>query len=126
VEKALFLDVENKVWNVGKLKIPVLENIPMKDLKWFRDKTIEIESLRESNKLTVKKGVEFDNEWWNKTCQIGLGKTMDQVLESGISEPKFRALMAEVFYFLQNFGTIEEAKQSGIYDQKTTTSEGKQ
>ena len=126
MDKTLFLDVEKKVWKVGKTEIPVIENVPMKDLLWFREKTKEIEEMRESNKLTILKGLEVDKEWWNNTCKIGLGKTMDQILETGISEPKFRMLMAEVFHFLQNFGTVEEAKQSGIYDPETQTSEIKQ
>lgn len=126
MEKNLFLDVEKKVWNVGKLKIPVIENVPMKDLLWFRQKSKEIEDMKEKDKLTIKKGIELDEEWWNKTCQVGLGKTMEQVLESGISEPNFRMLMAEVFHFLQNYGSIDEAKRSGLYGQEITTSEPKQ
>jgi hypothetical protein len=126
MDRTLFLDTEKKVWKVEKLEIPVIENVPMNDLKWFREKTKEIETLRETNKLTVKKGLEVDEEWWENTCKVGLGKTMSQVLASGISEPKFRMLMAEVFHFLQNFGTIEEAKRSGIYDPEIQTKEDKQ
>lgn len=98
----------------------------MKDLNWFREKTKEIEDLRESNKLTQRKGLEFDEQWWDNTCKIGLKKSMKEVLDTGISEPNFRKLMQEVFYFLQNFGTIEEAKQSGIYNPKIQTSDKEQ
>lgn len=125
MEKTLFLDIENKVWKVGKLEIPVIEDVSMKDLKWFRDKTREVEDMREKGTLTTKVGLDIDEEWWKKTCKIGLGKTLDQILDTGISEPKFRMLMAEVFHFLQNFGTVEEAKRSGIYDQETQIKENK-
>ena len=33
-----YLDVEKKVWKIGKLEIPVKEDIPMKEMKWFKDK----------------------------------------------------------------------------------------
>lgn len=125
MEKTLFLDIENKVWKVGKLEIPVIEDVSMKDLKWFRDKTREVEDMREKGTLTTKVGLDIDEEWWKKTCKIGLGKTLDQILDTGISEPKFRMLMAEVFHFLQNFGTVEEAKRSGIYDQEIPIKENK-
>lgn len=125
MDKTLYLDPELKVWHVGKIDLPVIEDVPMSELQWFRDKTKEIESQKENKTLTLLKGLEYDEEWWEKTCQVGLGKTMKEVQATGISEPKFRALMAEVFYFLQNFGTIEEAKQSGLYDQKTQTKENK-
>ena len=34
----VFLDVNKKVWIIKDLEIPVIEDIPMKDMKWFREK----------------------------------------------------------------------------------------
>ena len=43
---------------------------------------------------------------------------MDDVLDTGISEPEFRDLMAEVYNFLATLGTIEKAKRFVLYDPK--------
>lgn len=125
MEKTLFLDINKNVWVIGKLEIPVIEDVSMKDLKWFRDKTREVEAMREKGTLTTVIGLDIDEEWWKRTCKVGLGKTLEQILDTGISEPKFRMLMAEVFHFLQNYGTVEEAKRSGLYDPEIQTKEDK-
>src|SRR3972149_3806751 len=111
-----FLDVTKSVWKIQNLEIPVKEDIPMKDLSWFNDKKKELRKLREENKLIDPSSI--DDEWWEHVCTIGLGKTSKEIIESGISEPNFRSLMAEVYTFLSIFGTVEEAKLSGYYDQK--------
>jgi hypothetical protein len=111
-----FLDVKEKVWKIGDLTIPVNENVPMKDLMWFRTATKEIHKKQESGKLTQSEALEFDDIWWDKTCNIGLGKTKEEIIDTGITESQFRNLMAEVFHFLTTFGNVEEAKQSGLYD----------
>jgi len=122
----LFLDIKNKVWKIKDIEIPVIEDVPMKDLMWFRIKSKEAETLKNSDKTTVADGLKFDEEWWKKTCELGLGKTMEEILDTGISEKDFRTLMAEVFNFLTVFCTIEEAKQSGLYVQETPKKDKKQ
>jgi len=122
----LFLNLEKKVWVIKDLEIPVIENVPMKDLLWFRNKSKEAEKLKSSEEATIADGLEFDEEWWEKTCELGLGKTMEEILDTGISEKQFRSLMQEVFNFLTVLCSIDEAKQSGIYDQETTKQENKQ
>ena len=114
-----FLDTEQKVWKIGELVIPVNENVPMKDLMWFRTATKEIHKKQEAGTLTQSEALEFDDEWWEKTCAIGLGKTVDEVINSGITENQFRNLMAEVYHFLTTFGNVEEAKRSGLYEAET-------
>lgn len=121
----LFLNLDKKVWIINDLEIPVIENVPMKDLLWFRNKSKEAEKLKSSEEATVADGLQFDEDWWEKTCELGLGKTMEEVLDSGISEKQFRTLMAEVFNFLTVLCTIEEAAQSGIYDQEIQKKEPK-
>jgi hypothetical protein len=111
-----FLDTKEKVWKIKDLIIPVIEDVPMKDLMWFRNATKEIHKKQESGKLTQTEALEFDDEWWEKTCEIGLGKSKDEIIDTGISEREFRNLMAEVFHFLTTFGNVEEAMQSGLYD----------
>jgi len=112
----VFLDVNKKVWIIKDLEIPVIEDIPMKDMKWFRDKVKWAAEREEKGDITQSEALEVDEEWWEKTCQVGLGTSMDDILDTGISEPDFRELMAEVYNFLATLGTIEKAKLSVLYD----------
>ena len=111
-----FLDVNKKVWIIKDIEIPVIENIPMKDMKWFRDKVKWAAEREEKNDISKTEALSVDDEWWSKTCLVGLGKSMDDILDTGISEPDFRELMAEVYNFLAQLGTIERAKQFVLYD----------
>jgi len=112
----VFLDVDKKVWIIKDLEIPVIEDTPMKDMKWFRDKVKWAAEREEKGDITQSEALEVDEEWWDKTCQVGLGKSMDEILDTGISEPDFRELMTEVYNFLAILGTIEKAKLSVLYD----------
>jgi|TARA_R110000765_G_scaffold51962_1_gene104689 hypothetical protein len=114
----VFLDVNKKVWIINDIEIPVIENIPMKDMKWFREKVKWAAEREEKNDITQTEALAVDEEWWEKTCQIGLGKSMDDILDTGISEPDFRELMSEVYNFLVTLGTIEKAKLFALYDPK--------
>jgi len=114
-----FLDVTKKKWIIKGKEFPVIEDVPMKDLKWFRDKTVEADKLKDNKDATASDGIKFDEDWWNMTCKLGFGKTMDEILDTGITERQFRSLMAEVYHFLSAVGTIEEAKLLGIYEVKT-------
>ena len=122
----LFLNLEKKAWVIKDLEIPVIEDVPMKDLLWFRNQSKEAEKLKNKEDATITEALEFDEIWWEKTCQIGLGKSMEEIIDTGISEKDFRTLMQEVYNFLIVFSTIEEAKQSGIYDQEIQKKESKQ
>jgi|TARA_R110000796_G_scaffold251127_1_gene381805 hypothetical protein len=114
----MFLDIKKKVWIINDLEIPVIENTPMKDMKWFREKVKWAAEREEKGDITQTQALEVDEEWWEKTCQVGLGKSMDDILDSGISEPDFRELMSEVYNFLATLGTIEKAKLYVLYDQE--------
>jgi len=112
----VFLSVDKKVWIIKDLEIPVIENTPMKDMKWFRDKVKWAAEREEKQDITQTEALSADEQWWEKTCQVGLGKSMEDILDTGISEPDFRELMAEVYTFLATLGTIEKAKQYVLYD----------
>ena len=112
----VFLDLNKKAWVIKDLEIPVIEDIPMKDMKWFRDKVKWAAEREEKGDITQSEALKVDEEWWEKTCQVGLGKSMDEILDTGISEPDFRELMQEVYGFLATLGTIEKAKQYVLYD----------
>ena len=112
----VFLDLNKKAWVIKDLEIPVIEDIPMKDMKWFRDKVKWAADREEKGDITQSEALQVDEEWWDKTCQVGLGKSMDDILDTGISEPDFRELMTEVYNFLATLGTIEKAKLSVLYD----------
>jgi len=111
----VFLDIKKKAWVIKDLEIPVIEDVSMKEMKWFREKIKEVSKLEKDNTITQDEALEVDDEWWERTSQIGLGKSVDEILESGITEPEFRELMAEVYGFLSLNGTIEKAKQSALY-----------
>lgn len=113
-----FLDVDKKVWIIKDIEIPVIEDTSMKDMKWFRDKVKWAAEREEKNDISKTEALSVDDEWWSKTCQVGLGKSMDDILDTGISEPDFRELMAEVYNFLAQLGTIERARQFVLYDQE--------
>ena len=114
----MFLDIKKKVWIINDLEIPVIEDTPMKEMKWFREKVKWAAEREEKGDITQTQALEVDEEWWEKTCQVGLGKSMDDILDSGISEPDFRELMSEVYNFLATLGTIEKAKLYVLYDQE--------
>ena len=40
----VFLDLNKKVWIIKDLEIPVIEDVPMKDLKWFKENNQTIET----------------------------------------------------------------------------------
>jgi hypothetical protein len=121
----VFLDVNKKVWIIKDLEIPVIEDTPMKDMKWFRDKVKWAAEREEKGDITQSEALQVDEEWWERTCQVGLGKSMDDILDTGISEPDFRDLMAEVYNFLATLGTIGKAKQYVLYDPEILKKEQK-
>jgi hypothetical protein len=112
-------------WIINDLEIPVIENVSMKDMKWFRDKVKWAAEREDKGDITQTQALAADDEWWSKTCEIGLGKSMDDILDTGITEPAFRELMAEVYTFLAIHGTIERAKLSALYDPEILKKENK-
>lgn len=118
-----FLDVDKKVWVIKDLKLPVIEDLPMTDLDWFTNKLIEAEAEANDGKTGTKEEIEFEESWFNKICELGLGKTKADIAATRISKPDFRALMAEVYAFLSICGTVEGAKQSGLYEVKIPNKE---
>ena len=121
----VFLNVDKKVWIIKDLEIPVIEDTPMKDMQWFRDKVKWAAEREEKGDITQSEALQVDEEWWERTCQVGLGKSMDDILDTGISEPDFRDLMAEVYNFLAKLGTIEKARQYVLYDPEILKKEQK-
>ena len=115
----VFLDLKKKAWVVKDIEIPVIEDIPMKELNWFKEELIKAEELAKKGKAGTKEEVEFEKQWFDKVCELGLGKTYQELEDTGISLPDFRALMAELYTFLSTCGTIEGAKQSGLYEVET-------
>jgi hypothetical protein len=111
-----FLNVDKKVWVIKDLEVPVIEDTPMKDMKWFRDKVKWAAEREEKQDITTLQALQVDEEWWEKTAQVGLGLTVEEILDTGITEPDFRELMAEVYSFLATLGTIERARQFVLYD----------
>ena len=120
-----FLNIDKKAWIIKDLEIPVIEEVSMKGMKWFRDKVKWAAEREEKGDITQTQALAADDEWWTKTCDIGLGKSMDDILESGVTEPEFRELMAEVYSFLAIYGTIERAKLSALYDPEILKRENK-
>lgn len=122
----VFLDVKDKVWKIKDLEIPVIENIPMKEMLWFREKIKWTSEQEEKGSLTTSEALKIDEEWWDNIAKVGLDTTVDKILDTGISESEFRELMAEVYNFLSQLGTIEKAKQFVLYDQKIQKKDDKE
>ena len=121
----MFLDIKKKEWIIRDLTIPVTENVSMKDMKWFRDKVKWVAEREDKGDITQTQALTVDDEWWEKTCKVGLDVTVDTILDTGVTEPEFRELMAEVYTFLAVHGTIERAKQSALYDPEILKKEAK-
>ena len=119
----MFLDTKKKTWIIKDLEIPVIENVSMKDMKWFRDKVKWAAEREQAGDITQSEALQVDEEWWDKVCEIGLDTTVDNILDTGVTEPEFRELMAEVYTFLAIYGTIERAKQSALYEVETKKKE---
>lgn len=111
----VFLDVNKKMWVIRELEIPVIENVSMKEMSWFRNKLKDVTKIEQEGNITQTEAFAIDDEWWGKTAEVGLGISVDDVLESGCTEPEFRELMAEVYAFLALSGTVDRAKQSALY-----------
>lgn len=122
----VFLDVKDKVWKIKDLEIPVIENIPMKEMLWFREKIKWTSEQEEKGSLTTSEALKVDEEWWDNIAKVGLDTTVEKILDTGISESEFRELMAEVYNFLSQLGTIEKAKQFVLYDPKIQKKDEKQ
>ena len=128
-----YLDLDRKVWKIGNLEIPVIEDVPMKETKWFNKALTEKQRIiDEAEKDETKEGLSdadiaaFEQEWFSKVANLAFGKTVEDIEESGITLPQFREVMAEAFLFLTVHGSIEKAKQSDMYLQKTQDKEKKQ
>ena len=122
----VFLDTKNKIWKIKDLEIPVIENIPMKEMLWFREKIKWTSEQEEKGSLTTSEALKVDEEWWDNIAKVGLDTTVDKILDTGITESEFRELMAEVYNFLSQLGTIEKAKQFVLYDPKIQKKDDKQ
>ena len=122
----VYLNIEKKVWVIGNKEYKVIENTSMKDLKWFKSAYKDIVKKNEDGTLTQSDALEFDEEWWNKLCKVGLNSTVEDVQDSNCTEKQFREFMAELYHFLSIITTIEEAKLSALYDPKIQKNEEKQ
>ena len=121
----VYLNIEKKVWVIKTKEYKVIENISMKDLKWFKAEYKAIIKKNEDGKLTQSDALEFDDMWWEKLCKVGLNSTVDDILDTNCTEREFRDFMAELYHFLSIVSTIEEAKLSALYVQETPQKENK-
>jgi len=111
----VFLDLSKKKWVIRNLELNVIEDIPMKDLRWFKETSKEALRKQKEGDLTELEAMEKDEEWWIKICEIGLNTTKEILEDTGMTEREFRELMAEVYHFLVVCSSIEGAKQSPLY-----------
>ena len=122
----VYLNIEKKAWVIGNKEFAVIENTSMKDLKWFKSAYKDIVKKNEDGLLTQSDALEFDEEWWDRLCKVGLKSTVEDVQDSNCTEKQFREFMAELYHFLSIITTIEEAKLSALYDPKIQKNEDKQ
>jgi len=114
-----FMNVEKGIWVIGKLELPIKQNIPMSDTSWFRTQLKEKGDKQLKGTLGDTEVALFEMEWDEHVATIILGTTTKALEQSGISDAEFKEVLAEAYIFLKAFGTIEKAKQSGIYGQQT-------
>ena len=86
----------------------------------------ELVKKNEDGVLTQSDALQFDEEWWEKLCKVGLSSTVEDVQDSNCTEKQFREFMAELYHFLSIITTIEEAKLSVLYDPTIQKKEEKQ
>ena len=122
----VYLNIEKKVWAIGNKEYKVIENTSMKDLKWFKSAYKDIVKKNEDGTLTQSDALEFDEEWWDRLCKVGLKSTVEDVQDSNCTEKQFREFMAELYHFLSIITTLEEAKLSALYDPKIQKKENEQ
>ena len=122
----VYLNIEKKVWVIGNKEYKVIENTSMKDLKWFKSAYKDIVKKNEDGVLTQSDALQFDEEWWEKLCKVGLSSTVEDVQDSNCTEKQFREFMAELYHFLSIITTLEEAKLSVLYDPTIQKKEEKQ
>lgn len=122
----VYLNIEKKVWAIKNKEYKVIESISMKDLKWFKSAYKDIVKKNEDGVLTQSDALQFDEEWWEKLCKVGLSSTVEDVQDSNCTEKQFREFMAELYHFLSIITTIEEAKLSVLYDPTIQKKEEKQ
>jgi len=121
-----FLDLTKKKWVIKDLELDVIEDIPMKELRWFKETSKEALRKSKEGDLTELEAMETDEEWWKRICEIGLNTTKEILEDTGITEREFRELMAEVYHFLVVCSSIEGAKQSPLYAATTQEKEQKE
>ena len=59
-----FLDTNKKVWIIKDLEIPVIEDTPMKEMEWFREKVKWAAEREEKGDITQTPALRVDEEWW--------------------------------------------------------------
>lgn len=111
----VFLDLNKRVWRVKDKEFPVIENVPMKELQWFKDISKETLKKSEEGSITQLEAMETDEEWWDRICKVGLNTNKEEIINTGVTSKEFRELMAEVYNFLEVLTNIEEAKLSPLY-----------
>jgi hypothetical protein len=111
-----FFNPDKKSWTVGTSVFPLVENVSEENLKIINDLNT-IPDKVESGKIemTQAEADEVDSKIRENVYKFGLGSDL-KTIQSLITTEQEGKLFAEVFLFITKIKTLENAKQSPIYD----------
>jgi len=114
----IFLDVDNKLWHIGEKDFPVIENISNDELKWFKEKYEFALNIHENAEITQEEADKLSEEWYVRLCKVALNSDVKTVKDSNCTDQEFGEFTAELYNFISELRTIEEAKKFPLYDPK--------
>ncbi len=111
-----FFDIENKVWKIKDKEFPVIENISESDLKWFSDKMELTEKVGAGEiEMTQSEADKIDEEVREKLYKVGMN-TDYKTIQSYLTQEEEGKLFGELFFFVRQIKTIENAIQYPMFN----------
>jgi hypothetical protein len=111
-----FFNTDKKSWIVGTSVFPLIENISEENLKIINDLHIIPDKVESGEiEMTQTEADEVDTKIRENVYKFGLGSDLKTICSLITTEQEGK-LFAEVFLFITKVKTLENAKQSPIYD----------
>jgi hypothetical protein len=111
-----FFNIDKKAWIVGTSEFPLIENISEENMKIIND-LYDIPEKAETGEIhmTQAEADEIDIKVRENVYKFGLGTDLKTV-KSLLNDEQEGKLFSEVFLFITRTKTLENAKQTPIYD----------
>ena len=113
----VFLDTSKGVFILNGIEFKPREDVKGKDIQEIR----QLMSDAEKAEFTTENELKWEKKIFGKSLELcfpGQDLTWDTLLDE-LSMAEAREFIAEVYSFLVSFGTIEKAKLSGVYSERT-------